>query len=227
MEQYKDYNSRWLVLWTVFLLNIANNALWISYSAVATSSAEYYERTIDDIDWLGTIGFLVGIPTCLASTWIVDRFGLRAAIFTGTIMTFLGGLIRAISSFPGIGEHINLNAQFWMAFVGQSLTGMGNPMAVSVPTKVSQHWFKESQRTFATIMLAMSLPLGIVLGQGLTPIFVKGKEDIPTMNWVWFIPAAVTQLLVFAVRSSKPPTPPSRSAEQDSEDIPYMTRYGM
>ena len=51
--------------------------------------------------------------------------------------------------------------------MGQALTGMGNPMAVSVPTKVSQHWFRESQRTFATIILAMSLPLGIVLGQGI------------------------------------------------------------
>ena len=44
---------------------------------------------------------------CLASTWIVDRRGLRAAIFIGAILTFLGGLVRAISSFPGIGEHIS------------------------------------------------------------------------------------------------------------------------
>ena len=72
---------------------------------------------------------------------------------------------------------------------GQSLTGIGNPMAVSVPTKVSQHWFRESQRTFATIVLAMSLPLGIVLGQGVTPLFVKEGDDVITMNWVWFIPA--------------------------------------
>ena len=44
---------------------------------------------------------------CLASTWIVDRFGLRSAIYVGAILTFLGGLVRAISSFPGIGDHIN------------------------------------------------------------------------------------------------------------------------
>jgi hypothetical protein len=41
---------------------------------------------------------------------------------------------------------------------------------------VSQHWFPESQRTVATIALAMSLPLGIVLGQGFTPLFVKSAE---------------------------------------------------
>ena len=57
-----------------------------------------------------------------------------------------------------------LKGQYWFVFMGQALIGMGNPMAVSVPTKVSQHWFRESQRTFATIILAMSQPLGIVLG---------------------------------------------------------------
>jgi hypothetical protein len=41
---------------------------------------------------------------------------------------------------------------------------------------VSQNWFPESQRTLATIALAMSLPLGIVLGQGGTPLFVKTVE---------------------------------------------------
>ena len=58
-----------------------------------------------------------------------------------------------------------LKDQYWFVFIGQALIGMGNPMAVSVPTKVSQHWFRESQRTFATIILAMSQPLGIVLGK--------------------------------------------------------------
>ncbi len=73
----RDYPTRWGVLLTVFFLNLANNALWISYSSVATTSAEYYGKEIDDIDLLSSIGFFVGIPTCLASTWIVDSRGLR------------------------------------------------------------------------------------------------------------------------------------------------------
>lgn len=77
MEAYQDYPARWSVLLAVVMLNIANNALWISYSSVATQSADYYEKEVSDIDWLGTIGFLVGIPFCLVSTWVVDRFGIR------------------------------------------------------------------------------------------------------------------------------------------------------
>ena len=58
-------------------MNISNNALWISYSAVADSTAKYYEKEIADVDLLSSIGFFVGIPFCLASTWIVDKLGLR------------------------------------------------------------------------------------------------------------------------------------------------------
>ncbi len=118
MAEYRDYPSRWVILLAVFCLNISNNAIWISYSAVSDKSAEYYNKTLSDIDWLGSIGFIVGIPMCLASTWIVDQMGLRFAIFTGAILTFLGGLVRALSSFPGIGDHVDLNVQYWLAFLG-------------------------------------------------------------------------------------------------------------
>ena len=60
ISNHRDYPSRWGVLGTVFFLNIANNALWISYSSVASTSAEYYEKSVSDVDWLGSIGFIVG-----------------------------------------------------------------------------------------------------------------------------------------------------------------------
>ena len=63
MDTYRDYNSRWVVLTTVFLLNLANNALWISFSSVSDKSAQYYDKQFEAIDWLGTIGFIVGYVT--------------------------------------------------------------------------------------------------------------------------------------------------------------------
>ena len=46
VKQYRDYPSRWGILATVFCLNLANNALWISFSSIATTAAEYYENTV-------------------------------------------------------------------------------------------------------------------------------------------------------------------------------------
>ncbi len=91
---------------------------------------------------------------------------------------------------------------------------------------MSQHWFPESETVLATSILALMLPLGIAVGYGATTIYVEEAEDVPTMNWAWFIPAAFTlaTTLVF-VRSSKPPSPPSRSAEADQLVDPYLTRW--
>lgn len=203
-----------MVLITATLLSLASNSLWISYSAVAEVSTEYFDKTVNEIDLLATISFIVGIPMCLVSTYVVDVVGFRAGILLSSLLTFFGGLIRCLSTLPGINTSISLDTQFWLSVFAQALTGMGNPLAVSLPTKVSQNWFPESERTLATGILAMSLPLGIVFGQGLSPLFVKGPDDIPILNIVGFIPATVTLLLcLFFVRTSLPPTPPSKSAE--------------
>ena len=77
METYKVYPKRWGVLFTVFLFNVANNVIWISFSAVATTAAEYFEKPISQIDLLSSISFFVGIPFCLGCTVIIDRLGLR------------------------------------------------------------------------------------------------------------------------------------------------------
>lgn len=91
--------------------------------------------------------------------------------------------------------------------------------------KVSQHWFPVNEVGLATGILAIALPIGIAMGYGGTTIFVTSAGDIPLMNWVWFIPAAVTFVFVlFGMRSSKPPTPPSKSAAFDQLSISYWQR---
>jgi len=120
---------------------------------------------------------------------------------------------------PGLNDKMSLNVQFILSVTGQALAGMGNPLAVSVPTKVSQNWFPESERLLATGVLAMSLPLGIVLGQLGSPLIVKCGEDVPLMNILWLIPAAITMVLcVFTITSSAPPSPPSKSAEMAGQE---------
>ena len=61
-----------------------------------------------------------------------------------------------------------------------------------------------------------------------TKVIFKKAEDVITMNWVWCIPASCTMILcIILVRTSKPPSPPSKSAEVDQASIPYFTRMKM
>jgi len=212
--KYTLYTRRWFVLLTLAFLNLSNNALWISYSAVADVTGEYFKISADDVDLLGTISFIVGIPMCLGATYIVNSRGFKTGIYCGSVLTLMGGLVRGLSTLPGLNQNMDLKTQYYLSLVGQALTGLGNPFAVSLPTKVSQNWFGEKERGLATGALAMSLPLGIVMGQGISPVFVKQGDDIPLMNIVWFVPALLTQLMVFfMVTTSNPPSPPSQSSE--------------
>ena len=90
------------------MLNLSNNALWISYSAVANVATEYFQKSVNEIDLLATISFYVGIPMCLVSTYVVDALGLRAGMLLGTSLTFLGGLVRCLSALPGLNDSMSL-----------------------------------------------------------------------------------------------------------------------
>ena len=44
--------------------------------------------------------------------------------------------------------------------------------------QVSQNWFGDEERSYATLILGMSNPVGLVLGQSLTPLFVKEHSEV-------------------------------------------------
>ena len=85
--------------------------------------------------------------------------------------------------------------KFYTALVGQALTGVAGPFISCVPTKISQHWFNEQQRTLATILLSLSGVIGYSMGQIITPLIVEEESQVPIMNIIWFIPAGIGSIL--------------------------------
>ena len=109
---------------------------------------------------------------------------------------------------------INKGAFGWMTNVNQvnlvkfsvkrfNIRSLINP-------QVSQNWFCQEERGLATLLLAMSNPLGLVLGQLVTPLIVSSPSQLPLLNLVWFLPALPGFFpTIVGVRSSLPPSPPS------------------
>ena len=73
----------------------------------------------------------------------------------------------------------------------------------------------------------MSSPVGVMLASCITPLIVQENPDnIPIQNWVYSIPSTLTMLMfIFFIRSSVPPTPPSKSAAENTSKLPYLQRY--
>ena len=181
-------------------------------------AAAYYDVTGEELDLIPTVSYAAGVPTCLVATYLIESRGLRAGVRIGAYLTGIGGLMCCLSTLPGLNHLIPKYYQYWMAVIGQGITGVACPFISGVPTKVSQHWFPDSQRTMATSILGMSYPLGIVLGQGVTPALVQHPHSIPYMNIAFFVPALVgTVLGLLLVKTNLPPTPPSASEEQQRQ----------
>ena len=174
--------------------------------------------TGEELDLIPTVSYAAGVPTCLVATYLIESRGLRAGVRIGAYLTGIGGLLCCLSTFPGLNHQIPKYYQYWMAVIGQGITGVACPFISGVPTKVSQHWFPDSQRTMATSLLGMSYPLGIVLGQGVTPALVQHPHSIPYMNIAFFVPALVGAFLgLLLVKTNLPLTPPSASEEQQRQ----------
>ena len=107
----------------------------------------------------------------------------------------LGGLLCFFSSLPPLSYDMEADTRYQLALIGQALTGVACPFIACVPTKISQHWFADEQRTVATALLGLSGSTGCIFGLFLTPQFVHRPSDITIMNSVWFVPAALGSLL--------------------------------
>ena len=53
-----------------------------------------------------------------------------------------GECLCLMSSIPWVDpDYISSDAKYYLALVGQALTGMAAPFITCLPTKISQHWF--------------------------------------------------------------------------------------
>ncbi|XP_042204435.1 solute carrier family 49 member A3-like [Homarus americanus] len=222
-KDYITYKQRWAILITVTLLNISNASLWINTAPVTFKAAAYFQQPVEEINWFSLVFLFVSIPFCFISTFSVNHLGLRPAIHIGSALNCLGAVLRAVST---SGLITSLNTQFAVSLTGQTIAGMAQPFLLFIPTKVSQLWFPEHARAISTTVLSMSNPLGILVAQVSSPLLVKNKDQLPTLNYVFCGVAIVSQVVTLAcITRSKPPTPPSQSAERgEKERAPYLTQ---
>ncbi|XP_063086110.1 solute carrier family 49 member A3 isoform X7 [Cavia porcellus] len=76
----RTYARRWLFLLVISLLSCSNATLWLSFAPVADAIAQHFLLSMDQVNWLSLIYFVVAIPGGIAAIWVLDSMGLRAAV---------------------------------------------------------------------------------------------------------------------------------------------------
>ncbi|KAL5471602.1 hypothetical protein EMCRGX_G029731 [Ephydatia muelleri] len=213
------YRRRWLMLATLFLLNLSNGTMWLSYSSVPQYTAHFYGVTLDEVDWFSVIFFVVSVVMGLVTIVILDVVGLRASMYIGAGTNFIGSAIRWLSTADSIVcSHDYQRSGYMVAMIGQTITAFAQPFLLYAPTKLASFWFGPKERAICTTVASIGNPVGLALVQLVTPFIVTGVEGISTMTWIYTIPAALSFVLALvAFWQNKPPTPPSPSTESNPE----------
>ena len=92
---YKVYDVRFFGLAQLVLLNLVVSWDWLTFSAVSTTSAEYFRVSESAINWLST-GFLFAFVTVSPLVmYTLNKGGPKAAIVTASVLVLVGSWMQA------------------------------------------------------------------------------------------------------------------------------------
>jgi len=220
-KPFKVYKRRWLMLIIVFVLNLSNGALWISFATITFQTTNYFEVSTNAVNWFSLIFFITTIPFMFIAMWVVDRFGFKAGVQSGCFLNAAGSIIRLLGMFDYVSSR---HTQYVVVMTGQTVASLAQPFAMSLPTKVSEVWFPQTQRTLSTTIGALGNPLGFMVASLIAPIVVSDEDDVPIPNYIFSALGIFAGLLGLLVWRSKPATPPSSTADKPdrlSSDYSY------
>ncbi|GAB7342976.1 hypothetical protein MBLNU457_g1076t2 [Dothideomycetes sp. NU457] len=203
-QQYRTYKRRFVGLAVLVLLNIVVSWDWLTFSAVSTTSAEYFHVSENAINWLST-GFLVAFVVVSPVTmWTLNKGGPKASIMAAASLILVGNWIRYAGARATEGH-------FGVVVFGQVIIGFAQPFCLAAPTRYSDMWFSDTGRVSATAVASLANPLGGALGQLIGPLWATTSSGIPNMVLYTAIISSIASLPAFFI-PSRPPTPPSASS---------------
>lgn len=208
---YRVYKVRFFGLAQLVLLNIVVSWDWLTFSAVSTTSAQYFRVSESAINWLST-GFLFAFVTVSPLVmYTLNKGGPKVAIVTASVLVLVGSWIRYAGT-RASGGH------FGVVMFGQIIIGFAQPFVLTTPTRYSNLWFSDSGRVSATAVTSLANPLGAALGQLVGPFWATDTSDVPSMVLYTAIISTIASLPSFFIPAA-PKSPPSAMAVDEKLDL--------
>ena len=126
---------------------------------------------------------LLYLPANFLSVWLIDNYGLRMCIGTGSFLMFLGSLLRFMS--------ISRNLWFW--YFGHIICLSGGAFLKTPATKLATNWFGDKERGLATALGQVSIPIGLLFSQTMIIFNFDNDDKLPEnreraeLRWQWYI----------------------------------------
>ncbi|KAK4547661.1 hypothetical protein LTR36_000618 [Oleoguttula mirabilis] len=198
---FRLYKRRFIGLAQLTLVNLI--LAWGSgtFGSIADSAAEYFNVSVNTINWLGTAGSLAFLPTAPLAVWILNKSGPKMAIIIASALVLTGNWIRYAGT---------RTASFRTVMVGQVILSFAQPFVLCAPTRYSKLWFSDRGRTSATAVASLSSALGAVIGGLVGPQLAEASNISGLVLYTSIISSVACIPAPFVPKA--PPTPPSAFA---------------
>ncbi|KAK4879370.1 hypothetical protein RN001_007516 [Aquatica leii] len=208
-EKVKLYKIRWFMLLLYFLNCVISLMQWIEYSIISDVIVKYYNVSYKVSNWTSMIYLFLYVVFLLPGNFILEKFGLGAAINLGAVGTCLGAWIKVFSVEPD---------KFWVLMLGQSIVAASQVFFLGTSAHVAAEWFGCNEVSFACSVGAAGIQVGVAIGFVVTPIVVKSNNNLSNIKadllllsvGVAMICSLITFLTLLAFRN-KPLLPPSQA----------------
>lgn len=153
-----------------------------------------------NLDMLSVVGMIFYLPGSIASLFLTERYGVRAAVLIGGIGNFISCWVRYVGS-----EISDSNTSYRVILFGQIIAACVQPLIVNVSSRISNDWFLIKERDLATHAMTQANVIGSAMGI-LLPYYVAAR--IPSILLCQAAVSVFALLMTALFMQSKPPTPP-------------------
>lgn len=193
---FKVYGYRWVVLLAFMAIVGLNQLLWITFAPITSQAARFYGVPDLAIALLSLIFMIIYILVSVPASWMIDTYGLRAAVGTGAVLTGVFGLIRGLVA-----------ANYTLILLAQIGIAIGQPFILNAVTTVAARWFPVEERATAAGLGTLAIYLGVLAGLALTP-YLTIRSGIQGMLLAYGAASIVAMMVFFVFVRERPPTPP-------------------
>lgn len=190
---------------------MTNEVIWISLSSITSIVQEYYRVDSIAVNWLSLVYMILYIFV-VASSFVLDRYGLRHTIIIGALLNAIGSCFRAIGA--------NRDG-FALALLGNTSAAFAQCFILFIPPRLAAVWFGDAERATASsigvLMNMFGVAIGFLMGGTMVPSSKDMDCDVRYGMYRLLLSQAIfctfLALLSLMVIKDAPPTPPSRSQE--------------
>ncbi|KAH8828337.1 major facilitator superfamily domain-containing protein [Flagelloscypha sp. PMI_526] len=204
---YRLYKRRFVGLVGMVVLNLVGAMGWVWFGPIANNASRDFNITLDQVSWLGNTTALIYLPVSILIPIFISKFSFRRVCEIGTVTLLISGWVR----YAGTASTLSGGRAYALLIIGQMFAAITQPIFQVLGPKYSELWFDLRGRTTATMIIAISNPIGGAIGQLLSPLVGDTKQSILVLA---IISTAACPFLFLI--SEAPPTPPTYAATHDS-----------